>query len=40
MSAAMDRGLMAMSLDEDDEAFDMTNLQEYNSCESIVTSLI
>ncbi|XP_018464762.1 uncharacterized protein LOC108836046 [Raphanus sativus] len=36
----MDKALMAMSLDDDDEPFDMPNLPQFSSCERNTRSLI
>ena len=40
MSHAMDKAMMALSLDEEDEPFDMPNLPQYKSCERNFRSLI
>ncbi|KAG7572675.1 Reverse transcriptase zinc-binding domain [Arabidopsis suecica] len=40
MSSAMDKAMMAMSLEEEDVPFDMPNLPEYSSCERNVLSLV
>lgn len=40
MSSAMDKAMMAMSLDEVDTPFDMPELPEFSSCERNVLSLI
>lgn len=40
MSAAMDKALMAMSLDEVDAPFEMPDLPQFSSCEKNVLSLI
>lgn len=40
MSSAMDKAMMAMSLEEDDLPFDMPDLPEFSSCERNVLSLV
>ena len=40
MSSAMDKAMMAMSLDEEDLPFDMPDLPQFSSCENNVLSLI
>lgn len=40
MSAAMDKALMALSLDEEDLPFDMPDLPQFRSCENISLSVI
>ncbi|KAL1207405.1 hypothetical protein V5N11_006999 [Cardamine amara subsp. amara] len=40
MSSSIDRALMAMSLEEEDEPFNMPNLPEYCSSEKNVMSII
>lgn len=40
MSSAMDKALMAMSLEEEDVPFDMSDLPEFSSCEKNVLSLV
>lgn len=40
MSAAMDKALMAMSLEEEDVPFEMPNLPQYRLCERNVLSLV
>ncbi|XP_010451660.1 PREDICTED: uncharacterized protein LOC104733809 [Camelina sativa] len=40
MSSAMDKALMAMSIEEEDLPFDMPDLPEYSSCERNVLSLV
>ena len=40
MSVAMDKALMAMSLEDEDAPFVMPDLPEYSSCERNVLSLI
>lgn len=40
MSAAMDKALMALSLDEEDLPFDLPDLPQYRSCEKNTLSLV
>lgn len=40
MSSAMDKAMMAMSLEEDDVPFEMPDLPEFSSCERNVLSLV
>ena len=40
MSHAMDKAMMELSLDEEDEPFDMPNLPQYRSCERNSRSLV
>ncbi|EFH52087.1 predicted protein [Arabidopsis lyrata subsp. lyrata] len=40
MSSAMDKAMMAMSLEEEDIPFDMPDLPEFSSCERNVLSLV
>ncbi|XP_013646182.2 uncharacterized protein LOC106350893 [Brassica napus] len=40
MSSSLDRALLAMTLDEDDEPFDLPDLPQYSSCQNNSISLI